>query len=169
MHLMTLAATAVLAVALVACGKEEVVEEAPASLAAGLYELSAEVTALSAMDKGTPVGKLKLGDKGVLKACIAPDGKPQPDLFAEAEGDDCSVASSYARNGRISAQLKCGIADLPGSLTHTMNGQFKADSFEGEIQTASFFRTEGNYRMTRKVSARRIGDCPPADAAKTAA
>lgn len=169
MRMSNLACAAGLALALGGCGKEEVVEEVPATLAAGLYELSAEVTDFGAVGEGAPVTNLKLGDKGILKACIAADGKPQPDLFAEQQGDDCNLFSSYVRNGRINAQLKCGKGDLPGSITHTMNGQFKADSFEGEIKTASYFRVGANYRMTRKVSAKRVGDCPAAPAEKSAA
>ena len=43
-----------------------------------------------------------------------------------------------------------------------MMGSFKADSFEGEITQLSYFIEDGDYRMTRKVSAKRIGDCPAA-------
>ena len=43
-----------------------------------------------------------------------------------------------------------------------MMGSFTADSFEGEITALSYFVEDGDYRMTRKVSAKRIGDCPAA-------
>ena len=35
----------------------------PATLAAGLYEVSVEVTQLASTDNGTPATKLKQGDK----------------------------------------------------------------------------------------------------------
>ena len=61
-----------LALALVACGgekkQEAAVEEVPATLAAGLYEVSAEVTQLASTDNTTPATKLKQGDKLVAKA-----------------------------------------------------------------------------------------------------
>ena len=71
---------------LAACGGEKaapVAEEAPATLAAGLYEVSSEVTQLASTDNSTPATKLKLGDKGTIQACVAADGKPAPELLAE--------------------------------------------------------------------------------------
>ena len=47
-----------------------------------------------------------------------------------------------------------------------MMGSFKADSFEGEITSLSYFVEDGDYRMSRKVSAKRVGDCAAAGAAE---
>ena len=46
-----------------------------------------------------------------------------------------------------------------------MMGSFTADGFEGEINTLTYFYAEGDYRMARKITAKRIGDCPAAGAA----
>ena len=96
------------AMMLAACGGEEQApakEEAADALKAGLYEVTSEVTALASTDKTTPFTKLKVGDKTVVKACVSADGKPAPELFAEAEGDKCEMKNSYIRYGRLSAQM----------------------------------------------------------------
>lgn len=152
-----------LALALAACGggkKEEAVEEVPATLAAGLYEVSAEVTALASTDNTTPGTELKQGDKPVTKACVAADGKPEPALLAENEDDKCEIKNSYIRNGRMSAQMSCSREGHPGYIMPAMMGSYSADGFEGEISTLTYFTGDGDYRMTRKVTGKRIGDCP---------
>jgi hypothetical protein len=159
-----------LALALAACGggkqeKEATAEEAPATLAAGLYEVSAEVTQLASTDNSTPATKLKQGDKANVKACVSADSKPAPELFAEA-GDKCELKNSYIRNGRMNAELSCRREGENGSVMPAMNGSFTKDGFEGEIVSLTYFVENGDYRMTRKVSAKRIGDCPAAGAAE---
>ena len=146
-----------------ACGGEKAAapkEEAADALKAGLYEVTSEVTALSSTDNTTPFTKLKVGDKTVMKACVGADNKPAPELFAEAEGDKCEIKNSYVRYGRLSAQMSCTREGKRGEVMPAMMGSFKADSFEGEITQLTYFIEDGDYRMTRKVSARRIGDCP---------
>ncbi|HXG80913.1 MAG TPA: DUF3617 family protein [Sphingomicrobium sp.] len=166
-----LTCAAALAIALAACGgekKEAVVEEAPASLAAGLYEVTAEVTQLASTDKTTPATKLKQGDKQTVRACVAADGEPDAALFGE-EGDKCTIKNSYIRNGRLSAQMSCRREGHNGEVMPAMMGSFTKDGFEGEITTLTYFYAEGDYRMTRKVSARRVGDCPAEGAEKAPA
>ena len=150
---------------LAACGGEQAPapkEAAADALKPGLYEVTSEVTALASTDNSTPFTKLKQGDKTVIKACVAADNKPAPELFAEAEGDKCEIKNSYIRYGRLSAQMSCTREGKRGEVMPAMMGSFKADSFEGEITQLSYFIEDGDYRMTRKVSARRIGDCPAA-------
>jgi len=159
-----------LALLLAGCGsgqKAAPVEEAAPRLDAGLYELTAEVTQLDSTDKTTPATKLKLGEKEVIKACVLADGKPAPELLAE-KGDKCEIKNSYIRNGRMSAEMSCTRSSPAGPVMPAMSGSFKADSFEGEITTMTYFNDNGDYRLTRKVSARRIGDCPAAGAADKA-
>ena|SRR5436190_2397356 len=159
-----------LALFLAGCGgaqKAAPVEEAAPKLDAGLYELTAEVTQLDSTDKTTPATKLKLGEKDVIKACVLADGKPSPELLAE-KGDKCELKESYIRNGRMSAEMSCTRTNPAGPVMPAMTGSFKADSFEGEITTMTYFNESGDYRLTRKVSARRIGDCPAAGAADKA-
>lgn len=162
-----------LALALAACGgggtqdQPPAAEETAAALSAGLYELSAEVTQLASTDNTTPATKLKQGEKLVTRACVGADGKPAPELIAEA-GDKCEIKNSYVRNGRMTAELSCTRDGKNGSVMPAMNGSFKANSFEGEITTLTYFVDEGDYRLTRKVTAKRVGDCPAGGAADKA-
>jgi len=159
------------AMMLAACGGGETApakEEAAEALKPGLYEVTSEVTALASTDKTTPFTKLKLGDKTTVKACVSAGNKPAPELFAEAAGDKCEIKNSYIRYGRLSAQMSCTREGRRGEVMPAMMGSFKADSFEGEITSLTYFVEDGDYRMTRKVSAKRVGDCP-ADGAAPAA
>ena len=153
------------ALLLAACGgaKPAPVEEAAAKLKAGLYELNSEVMLVASTDKTTPATKLKQGEKQLIKACVLPDGQPQPELLGE-EGDKCEIKNSYIRNGRMSAQMSCKREGLNGSVMPAMMGSFTADGFEGEITTLTYFAKDGDYRMTRRVTAKRVGDCPAAPA-----
>lgn len=155
--------TAGMALVLASCGgekqQEATVAETPATLAAGLYEVSAEVTQLASTDNSTPATKLKQGDKTIAKACVSADGKPEPELLAE-EGDKCDLKSSYIRNGRMTAELSCRREGENGSVMPAMNGSFTKDGFEGEVTSLTYFVEKGDYRMTRKVMAKRVGDCP---------
>ena len=162
-----------IALALVACGGEKKEEAAsaavPAKLAAGLYEVSAEVTQLSSTDNTTPATKLKQGETHVVKACVTADGQPEPTLLSEEEGDKCEIKNSYIRNGRMSAQMSCTREDQPGYVMPAMVGSYSAEGFEGEINTLTYFVAEGDYRLTRKVTAKRLGECPAEGAAKAPA
>ena len=161
---------AVFALIMAGCGGEQKaapVEETASKLDAGLYELTAEVTQLDSTDNTKPATALKLGDKQVIKACVLADGKPTPELLAE-QGDKCEVKNSYIRNGRMSVEMSCTRANPSGPVMPAMNGSFKADSFEGEITTMTYFYKDGDYRLSRKVSAKRVGDCPAGGAAEKA-
>ena len=162
MGMMKLMPVAGLAIMLTACGGEKPapVEEAAAKLSPGLYEVSYDVTKLASTDKSTPATKLKQGDKGVIKACVAADGQPAPELLGE-EGDTCQIKNSYIRNGRMSAQMSCKREGLVGEAMPAMMGSFTADGFEGEISTLTYFAEDGDYRLVREVKAKRVGDCPP--------
>lgn len=172
MGMFKLMSSAGLVLALAACGgakkEEPAAEQAPATLAAGLYEMSTEVTQLASTDNTTPATKLKLGDKSVVRACVAADGKPDPALLAEAEGDSCTIKNSYIRNGRMSAQMSCKRESMSGEVMPAMMGSFGADGFEGEITSFTYFVAEGDYRLIRKVSAKRVGDCPAGGVAEKA-
>ena len=163
-----------LALALAACGgekKDEATAAAaatPAKLAGGLYEVSAEVTQLASTDNTTPATKLKQGETQVIKACVSADGQPDPALLGE-EGDKCEIKNSYIRNGRMSAQMSCTREGNLGYVMPAMMGSYSADGFEGEINTLTYFNEKGDYRLTRKVTAKRVGDCPAEGAAKAPA
>ncbi len=167
MRLPKLMAMAGLAAALASCGGEQKAEPAaegpPATLPAGLYEMSSEVIQLASTDRTTPATSLKQGDKLVTRACVAAEGMPEPAMFAE-DGDTCQIKNSYIRSGRMSVQLSCKRPGKSGDVMPAMMGSFTKDGFEGEITTLTYFIEDGDYRVTREVTAKRVGDCPPADA-----
>src|SRR6185369_7956672 len=138
---------AVLAMTLGACGEKAApVEETAQSLSGGLYQLDAEVSTLIATEKLPPATKLKLGDKQQVKACVAADGTPAPELFAE-DGDKCTFNTKYIHDGRINAQLNCTRKGMDGKIEPTINGTFKADSFEGQISTGTYLYNDGDYQL----------------------
>ncbi len=169
MGMIKLLPVAGLAMLLTACGgeapapAEKAKEKATAKLGAGLYELNYEVISLASTDQTTPSTGLKAGDKGVIKACVAADGMPAPELLAE-EGDQCEIKNSYIRNGRMSAQMSCTREGASGPVMPAMMGSFTADGFEGKISTLTYFARDGDYRLVREISAKRVGDCPAASA-----
>ena len=170
MGMIKLMPVAGLAMLLAACGGEKPapVEEAATKLTPGLYEVSYDVITLASTDKATPATKLKQGDKGVIKACVGADNQPAPELLGE-EGDKCEIKNSYIRNGRMSAQMSCTREGLNGTAMPAMMGSFTADGFKGEISTLTYFVENGDYRLVREVTAKRVGDCPaapPAEAPK---
>jgi hypothetical protein len=172
MGMIKLTPAATLAMLIAACGgnpaQSEEKEAAAAKLSPGLYEVSYSVKSLASTDKTTPATKLKQGDKGVIRACVAADSKPAPELLGE-EGDKCEIKNSYIRNGRMSAQMSCKREGLSGEVMPAMMGSFTADGFEGEISTLTYFVKDGDYRLVREVVAKRVGDCPAAPATPDAA
>ena len=165
-----------IALALAACGGEKKDEAAaaanaaavPAKLAGGLYEVSAEVTQLASTDNSTPATKLKQGETQVIKACVSAEGQPDPALLGEV-GDKCEIKNSYIRMGRMSAQMSCSREGRAGYVMPAMMGSYSAEGFEGEINTLTYFAAGGDYRLTRKVTAKRIGECPADGVAKAPA
>jgi hypothetical protein len=152
---------------LAACGSEapKPVEAAtPKTLVAGDYEVSSEVTKLVSTDKTTPATSLKLGAKEVIRASVAADGTPDPKMFVEA-GDKCTVTNSYARSGRLSVQYSCARAGK-GDLYANADGNFSADGYQALVTAGSSFSGDGDYSLTRTLTARRVGNCPAGDPAK---
>lgn len=139
-------------------------EDNAAALAPGEYELSMIVEQVRSTDNTTPMTKLKAGAPAATsRACIAADGAIDPKMFAEGS-DQCTVTDNYVRNGRMSVQLKCTRAGQTGHVMQLVDGSFKADSFEARVLGSTGFVASGDYDMTRRMTGRRIGDCPAAGA-----
>ena len=81
-------------------------------------------------------------------------------MFAEASDDKCEIKNSYIHYGRISAQMNCTRSRASGPVMPAMMGSFTADGFKGDVTTLTYFTRDGDYRLVRAVSAKRIGDCP---------
>ena len=157
--------TAAAAMLLSGCSEGEAPKQEEQAVAAkldpGLYEVAGEVTRLASTDKTSPATKLAQGAKTSVQACVAAGGEIDPSLFAEA-GDKCTASSTYARNGRLNMQYYCTRAGKPGNVMVTVEGNFTADSFEGKVLTQTGFVGSGDYNLTRKISGKHTGACPPA-------
>lgn len=165
-----ISAAAAAAMMLASCGgesggNEAAAEEKAAALQPGEYELSTTVEVVRSTDESTPATSLKAGaPPTVTRACVAADGALDPAMFAES-GDQCAITDSYVRNARMSVQLKCSRPGKGGNVMQLADGDFKADSFEAQLLGSTHFAGSGDYESVRKVSARRVGDCPAAAAA----
>lgn len=156
---------ATLVVASAACGGEapKPAVEKPKTLVAGEYEVVSEVTMLASADKSTPATKLKKGDKQTIRACVAADGTPDPAMFVEA-GDKCTVTNIYSRSGRLSAQYTCNRAGK-GDINLNADGNYTADGYKVIVTGGSSFPGDGDYNLTRMLTAKRVGGCPASAAA----
>ena len=155
-------ATGVLAL-LAGCGNKApapAAVEKPKTMVAGEYEVVSEVTKLASIDKSIPASALKLGDKAVIRACVAADGTPDPAMFIEA-GDTCTVTNSYGRSGRLSVQYACTRSGK-GELYPNADGNFTADGYKALVTVGTSFTGDGDYSLTRTLTAKRVGACPAA-------
>jgi len=162
MHKLIIVAGAALLVS--ACSEEAPVkteEETATALKGGQYEASWKVTQLRSVDKTTPATNLKQDAAGTTLACVAADGTIDPALFAE-DGDTCTANNPYTRNGRIGLDVSCSRKGTGGEIRQSVNGTFTADNLEGEVTTTTYLSGAGDYAMTRTVTAKRVGECPPA-------
>lgn len=140
------------------------------ALQPGEYEVTAKVDAVRSTDDGTPATTSAAANPpAVTRTCVPADGTIAPEAFAEA-GETCTSTDRYMRGGRMSLQFKCNRAGK-GLLTQMVDGNFTADSFTGEVMTATYFTGSGDYELTRTITGKRVGECPaePADAASNAA
>ena len=152
--------------ALAACSDDSATAPAAKTAAAaeklspGEYEVTTKVEDLRSTDNTTPLTKSKRTAAGaaplVHRACVAADGAMAPDMFAEA-GDSCKVDNSYARNGKINAQLGCERAGAPGNVMHSIDGNFTADGFTATVNTGTYFIGSGDYAMRRAMTAKHVG------------
>ena len=158
MRLMVIAA---LVMATAGCGGEAAkpaAAEKPKTPVPGEYEVTSEVTMLASADRTTPATSMKKGDKATIRACIAADGTPDPAMFVD-KGDTCTANNTYLRSGRISVQYSC-TRPGKGEVFPNADGNYTADGFKAVVVVASGFSGDGDYKMTRMLDAKRVGDCP---------
>lgn len=161
-------AAIIMAVAvLAACsGGEEAKAPEPeaASLDTGLWDVSREVTSITPTDHAPATAvKGAAGDKATAQICVGAgeSAKPDPALFA-GEGYKCSYRDTYIRNGRLNASLTCKPDGITGEVMMTVEGSFKAGSFDATVNAASYLPGDGDFKMATKLSGRHAGTCPPA-------
>lgn len=147
-----------------ACSQEaEAPEKAAAatSLSAGEWHVVTEVTSFTSTDDGAPRIDTPVGTRTEARYCIGADeaARPAPALFA-GEEDSCTYERFYMRNGRINSGLACNREGL-GQIMRNVTGTFTADSFEAEVDTNTYFTSDGDVRIGTSVTGTRTGDCTP--------
>jgi hypothetical protein len=137
-------------------GAEEKKAEAAATMEAGQWETTTEVTAFRSSDKATPALKAAVGDRNVVAACIEADdtAKPKPELFA-GEGYECKYKNSYIKNGRLNASLTCKREALEGEIMMSVQGTYTGTGFEATVDSVSYLSGEGDFTMSSKVAGRK--------------
>lgn len=129
------------------------------ALQPGQYEVTAEVTAFKAADKGAPKIDTKQGTSTTRSVCVSDSAALPPDLFAD-EGFSCRNAGNmFARGGTLSASLECTRAGLSGAMGYAVSGTFAADSFEAERQLKTRLSTDGDVEIGATLRGRRTGEC----------
>ena len=140
--------------------------EAPASLPAGTWHATFEVTKFASTDNSTPALKAKKGDKEDTSNCVgeAQRLKPPPELFA-GSGYSCTYQNSYFAEGTINATMTCTRPELKGEIGMGVQGSYTADGFEATVDSTSYLPGNGDFTMVRKVKAKLTpGACQPAAA-----
>ena len=136
------------------------------ALQPGEYEVTDKVDEVRSTDNTTPSTAMKVAAAGeaspTSRICVGKDGSIDPKVFAEA-GDKCSPTGSYLRGGRLSYQVNC-TREGKGGLSQLIDGKFTADSFEASVSTSTYFSGPGDYALSRTVTGKRVGECPPAPA-----
>jgi len=137
-------------------------QAAAEKLDAGQWELTSEVTEFSKADQGPPKIDAAVGTKESRTVCIeeADAKKPQPAVFG-GEKDECTYGDFYMSAGRLSATVNCNRPGLSGNVATRADVDFKAKSLEGTLSTTTYLTTDGDVRITRKLTGRHLGQCTP--------
>jgi hypothetical protein len=151
------------AVLVASCGNSAN-EKAEAKPAADALQPGEYALTWSAVDKSGPGGKTAPAAKAVTaadfpdRACIAADGTIDPAAFGN-KADQCHSVNSYVREGTVNVQVGCA-REGKGEVSQIASGSFTdADSFTAKVETSTTFKGDGDYSMTRQLSARRVGQC----------
>ena len=142
-------------------------EAAATQLDAGQWELATEVTQFAKADQGQPKIDAPVGTKETRSVCIAEADvkKPLPTTFG-GDKDECSYGDFYMSSGRLSATVNCNRPGLSGNVATRADVDFKAQTLEGTLSTTTYLTTDGDVRITRKLTGRHVGQCVPEAAGK---
>ena len=131
---------------------------AAASIAAGQWELTSEVTSFDTADDGAPKINTPAGTRTVENVCVGAEGRPPTALFS-GSGYDCEYGTYYVRNGRANVTLDCRRPGLQGSVQLAVDGTVEAEEFEFTRDIRTNLVTDGDVTIAARVTGRRTGDC----------
>lgn len=163
------AITGALALALAACGGggETETEEAAAdpvdTMLPGAFAITTEVTSLDSTDGGEPATNAEMGGTTTTNVCVGEDGLLPAAAFGE-DGDNCTVENPYIRRGKVRQTLVCQRDGASGQIRLQVDAEFTGETLDGTVRSSTFFADDGDYSMTRTISAQRTGDCTAAEA-----
>jgi hypothetical protein len=149
-----------------ACGgggesaQNKAVTAPPATIAAGQWELTSEVTAFHGEDAGPPKINTPVGTRATESVCVGAETQAPSELFSGA-GLDCQRGSYYVRNGRLNVTLNCRREGLIGSIPVTAGGTFQTDTLEYQRSLRTILSGNGDVAIDTRVTGRRTGDCTP--------
>jgi hypothetical protein len=148
-------------------GEEKKAEEVAATMQAGQWEISSEVTAFRSADKATPALKAAVGDRAAAPGCIeaGKEDEPPPEMFAGV-GYECDYKNRYVSGNRINLSLECEREALEGKVMVSVEGTYTGDSLEGTSTATSFLPGDGDFVMNSKIAGRRTGPTCAAPAAE---
>lgn len=132
-------------------------QAAAATIAAGMWELTSEVTAVDPLDQGRPRIDTPVGTRATASVCVG-SGRPPTELFS-GDGYRCSFDNYYVHNGRMNVTVRCRRDGLPGSISMLADGRFDAETIEYQRELSTALSGEGDVRIVSRVTGRRTGEC----------
>jgi hypothetical protein len=129
------------------------------ALQPGEYSLTwSAIKKEASADKNASAAKTMTAADFPDRACIAADGTIDPAAFGN-KADQCHTVNSYVREGTVNVQVGCA-REGKGEVSQVASGSFTdAESFQAKVETSTSFMGDGDYSMTRQLSAKRVGQC----------
>jgi hypothetical protein len=156
---------ATLCLAVAACGQphesrnmsdEEVAGQLQAMrIEPGLWELSSEVTDVSAPDLPHEVRQRMIGPRSRTRHCITPAQAEQPsaNFLAGRAESECSYRDFMVGDGRIAGAMSCPDA------TARMRGTYGPAGYDMRMEMASPMTGGATMQLVVRSRGRRIGEC----------
>jgi hypothetical protein len=134
-------------------GNQAAGQAAPATLPAGQWRASWEVTAMRQTDHAPrPAVAAKVGDREQADVCVgkAEGERPNPTVFSDPTYR-CSYQNSYIKDGMMTADLTCTRKGVTGTINMSMRGTYGLKSFEATVETTTYLPGPGDFAMSRKI------------------
>jgi hypothetical protein len=128
-------------------------------VAAGLWELSTEVTSFQSTDDGQPRINTPEGSTSTETVCVGEEERPPTELLS-GPGLACTYSNYYLRNGRLNVSMNCTREGVAGTAGMSVDGRVQADTLELNRSLTTYFTADGDVQIVSRVTGRRTGDCP---------
>jgi hypothetical protein len=146
-------------------GEEKKAEAQAATIEAGQWETSFEVTEHRSADQTEPALKAAVGDRETAALCVAEaDKATPPPSCSRARATSASTRTAISGTAGINASLDCTRAGITGQLMLSVDGSYTGTTFEATVQTTTYLPGRGDFASMRKVGGRKIGaNCAAAE------